>query len=316
MSDPDQSKAGVSKALGYTGAPLDRLSHRRADDGWMNNKLYDSESRIVAVWKDKSLVHNEADGALLPTVGEAKELLDAGRHHSFLGMKKGVAYFGVDLSHHEDPYKAHPHIDSHGTFEDLRKVGPALEREEGSILAHARGLMFWHNKNGFCGVCGAESKAEKAGSQRRCVNPDCNSLNFPRTDPAVIMLVYKGDNCLLGRSPHFMPRMYSTLAGFVETGETLEEAVSREVLEETAVVVDPMKVRYWASQPWPFPASLMLGFHAEAETEEIMIDEEEMEDARWVHRSQLDNLEDIGMKLPRRDSIAYRLIVSWMNGEA
>jgi len=306
----------VSKALWYTGAPLDRLSHRRADDGWMNGKLYDETSRIVAVWRDKSLVHNEDEAALLPTVGEAKELLDAGRHHSFLGMTGGVAYFGVDLSHLEDPYEAHPHIDSNGVFEDLRKVGPALEQGEGSILAHARGLMFWHRRNGHCGVCGAPTQAEKAGSQRRCTNPDCNTEHFPRTDPAVIMLVHRGDNCLLGRTRNFMPRMYSTLAGFVEPGESLEEAVAREVLEETAVIVDPAKVRYWASQPWPFPASLMLGFHAEADSEDIIVDEEELEDARWVHRSQMDNLEDLGMRLPRRDSIAYRLIVSWMNGDA
>jgi len=308
--------SGVSKALWYTGAPLDRLSHRRVDDDWMNAKLNDSESRIVTVWRDKSLVHNEDDAALMPTVGEARELLDESQHHSFLGIRSGIAYFGVDLSHHEDPYKAHPKIDESGIFEDLRKVGPALKQDEGSILAHARGLMFWHRRNGFCGVCGSENKSEKAGSQRRCQNPDCKAEHFPRTDPAVIMLVHKGDNCLLGRSRHFMPKMYSTLAGFVESGETLEEAVAREVLEESAIVVDPAKVRYWASQPWPFPASLMLGFHAEAETDEIIIDEVEMEDARWVHRSQLDNMEDFGMKLPRRDSIAYRLIVSWMRGEA
>ncbi len=312
----DTPAPSASKALWYTGAPLDRLSHRRADDGWMTKKLYDPESRIVAVWRDKSLVHNEDESALLPTVGEARELLDAGRYHSFLGMRDGTAYFGVDLSHHEDPYQAHPQIDANGAFEDLRKVGPALAQAEGSILAHARGLMFWHRRNGFCGVCGSETKPEKAGSQRRCQNPDCKTEHFPRTDPAVIMLVYKGDNCLLGRTRNFMPQMYSTLAGFVESGETLEEAVAREVLEETAVVVDPAKVRYWASQPWPFPASLMLGFHAEAETDEIIVDTEEMEDARWVHKSQLDHLEDFGMKLPRRDSIAYRLIVSWMNGEA
>ncbi len=312
----DVTQAGVSKALWYTGAPLDRLSHRRADDGWMNNKLYDPESRIVAVWRDKSLVHNEEDTALLPTVGEAKDLLDAGRFHSFLGVREGIAYFGVDLSHHEDPYQAHPTIDAQGMFEDLRKVGPALAQQEGSILAHARGLMFWHRRNGHCGVCGAPTKSEKAGSQRRCTDPDCNTEHFPRTDPAVIMLVHRGDKCLLGRTRNFLPRMYSTLAGFVEPGESLEEAVAREVLEETAIVVDPAKVRYWASQPWPFPASLMLGFHAEAETEEIVVDEEELEDARWMHRSQMDNLEDYGMALPRRDSIAYRLIMSWMQGAA
>ena len=142
------------------------------------------------------------------------------------GVKEGIAYFGIDLSHHEDPYQAHPHIDNNGTFEDLRAVGPSLEQHEGSILAHARGLMFWHKRNGYCGVCGAETQPEKAGSQRRCTNVDCNTEHFPRTDPAVIMLVYKGDTCLLGRTRNFIPQMYSTLAGFVEPAESLEEAVA------------------------------------------------------------------------------------------
>ena len=232
----------------------------------------------MPVWRSQSLVHNEEDRALMPTIGEAAELIEAGKHLTMLGIREGVAYFSIDLSHHEDPY-VHSVLDENGAFEDLRKVGPALSPEDGSILAHARGVTFWHSRNAFCSVCGSPTHTTHAGYQRKCTDDACGAEHFPRTDPAVIMLVHKDDSCLLGRSARFMPGMYSTLAGFVEPGESLEEAVAREVMEEVGVLVHPENVRYWASQPWPFPPSLMLGFHARAETSEIILDEEEMEDA-------------------------------------
>lgn len=299
---------------------VDRLAHVRERESWLDELLAQPETRLVPVWRSRNLFADLGNRAIpptagFPTVADAGRLVEMARYVVFLGDYQGIAHIGIDLSP-LDEETVNLLVGKWGQFSDLREIGPLVERFEGAVMAYARGLMFWHSRHGFCGICGHQTVLAKGGHQRNCSNPDCGASHFPRTDPAVIMLIYKGDNCLLGRSRHFMPRMYSTLAGFVETGETLEEAVSREVLEETAIIVDPAKVRYWASQPWPFPASLMLGFHAEAESEEIIIDEEEMEDARWVHRSQLDNLEEIGMKLPRRDSIAYRLIVSWMNGEA
>ena len=305
----------MAKGLWYTGAPLDRLSHRRGDQEWLTERLSREETCLVPVWRNQNLAHNEDDRALLPTVGEARELLDAGKHVTLLGTREGKAYFALDLSHHEDPY-IHPLLDAQGAFDDLRKFGPAIDQHEGAILAHARGLMFWHARHQHCGVCGSPTELSEAGNQRNCTNPDCRAQHFPRTDPAVIMLVYKDDYCLLGRNANFPIRgMYSTLAGFVEPGESLEEVVAREVLEEVGVTCLPQNVHYWASQPWPFPASLMLGFHAKAEDWEIVLQEDEMEDAKWLHRLQMDDPESVGVKFPRRDSIAYRLIKSWMDGE-
>jgi NAD+ diphosphatase len=299
------------KDLWYTGAPLDRVSHRRGDASWLAQRLAQPDSRLVPVWRAKSFVHVDENRAIMPRVAEAGGLAEAGRHVSLLGLKAGVAYFALDLSHLDDPY-AHPGVDGEGAFEDLREVGPNIPHEEGSILAHARGLMHWHGRHTFCAVCGSPSALVQAGYQRNCTNQACKAPHFPRTDPAVIMLVAKDDQCLLGRTHNFRPRMYSTLAGFVEPGESLEEAVRREVMEEVGVTIG--EVRYMASQPWPFPSSLMLGFHAEALTTEITIDPEEMEDARWLSRQQVEDCEALGIRMPRTDSIAFRLIKAWFEG--
>ncbi|MSO77102.1 MAG: NAD(+) diphosphatase [Alphaproteobacteria bacterium] len=297
--------------LWYTGAPLDRVAHRRGDDAWLASRLAAPDSRLVPVWRSKSFVHAEENRALMPLVGEASRLAEAGRHVSLLGLRQGIAYFALDLSHLDDPY-AHPGVDGEGAFEDLREVGPNIPHDEGSILAHARGLMHWHGRHGFCALCGSPSALAQAGYQRNCTNPACKAPHFPRTDPAVIMLVTKDDQCLLGRTHNFRPRMYSTLAGFVEPGESLEEAVRREVMEEVGVTIG--EVRYMASQPWPFPSSLMLGFHARALTTELTIDAEEMEDARWLSHDQVVNCADLGIAMPRTDSIAFRLIKAWLEG--
>ena len=293
----------------YTRSPLDRASHRREDATWFDALCGANETCIVPVWRSQNLVHAEDGRALLPTLADAADLLKLGRFAAVLGLREGVGYVAVDLSHLEDPYE-HPLFGEHAVFEDLRKVGPMLAREEGAILAHARGLMTWHQRHGFCGVCGSPTESSHAGHQRDCTNPNCRTTHFPRTDPAVIMLVVKGDMCLLGRTHNFRPGMYSTLAGFVEPGESLEEAVAREVYEETSVRVG--EVRYMGSQPWPFPSSVMLGFHATAETTDIRIDPKELEDARWVHRLQLENPRELGITLPRADSIASRLIQAWI----
>src|SRR3954447_26002411 len=207
-------------------------------------------------------------------------------------------------------------------FGDLRQFGGLLAREEGALLALARAMAFWHSRHRFCGVCGAPTRSEEAGHVRRCTEAGCATTHFPRTDPAVIMLVTDGDRALLGRNKNFLPGMYSTLAGFVEPGESLEDAVAREVMEETAVRVGA--VHYHSSQPWPFPANIMLGFFAQAASTAITVDYAELEDARWFERDWLlshvgndklqgdnlrgDNLRDDNFRLPRRDSIARRLI--------
>jgi NAD+ diphosphatase len=229
-----------------------------------------------------------------------------------LGIVEERAIFAVDLSHCEAPLDA---IAATGAFDftDLRRVGPLLPRTEGALLAYARGIAYWHERHRFCGVCGAPTRSEEGGHVRRCTNGACEATHFPRTDPAVIMLVHDGERCLLGRKAEWPKGMHSTLAGFVEPGESLEEAVAREVFEETGIEVE--EVTYHSSQPWPFPASLMLGFHARARTRTITIDADELEHAAWYERADLLAREDDDtLRLPRRDSIARRLVEDWLRG--
>jgi NAD+ diphosphatase len=171
--------------------------------------------------------------------------------------------------------------------------------------------MHWRTKHGFCGVCGHTCEQRAAGNVLHCTNATCGTQHFPRTDPAVIMLVHRGDRALLGHSARFpIANMYSTLAGFVEPGESLEEAVAREVFEEAGVRV--ANVTYHSSQPWPFPASIMLGFHAEALCDTIVVDRDELTDARWFTRAEVRAAEAHGFTVPRGDSIARRLIEDWL----
>lgn len=197
---------------------------------------------------------------------------------------------------------------------DLRGFGATLPAGLAATLAYARGMAFWHAGHRFCGRCGAPTEIGRGGHVRICSDSSCAAPSFPRTDPAVIMLVTDGARCLLGRQEKWPQGMVSTLAGFVEPGETLEEAVAREVMEEAGVRVG--RITYRASQPWPFPSSLMLGFWAEAETTEIVVDERELADARWFHRDELRAMGEVGdglpgWKLPRRDSISRWLIETW-----
>jgi NAD+ diphosphatase len=172
--------------------------------------------------------------------------------------------------------------------------------------------MHWHARHHFCGVCGYPTQSAEAGHVRRCTNPTCGASHFPRTDPAVIMLVHDGgDRVILGRQAQWPPGMHSVLAGFVEPGENLEEAVTREVAEEVGIAVTD--VRYQSSQPWPFPASIMLGFTARALATDLQLSDDELETARWYTRAELRaSPESESFRLPRRDSIARRLVEDWL----
>ncbi len=221
----------------------------------------------------------------------------------FLGTLEDTAYFAVEVT---------ADVPAHGEFRDLRRVGALLDPADGSVLAYARGMIYWHVRHRFCGLCGNPTQSLQGGHVRRCRNADCGASHFPRTDPAIIVLVTDNDRCLLTRQEAWPDGYYSALAGFVEPGESVGEAVAREVAEETGIEIE--SVRYHSSQPWPFPSSLMLGFTAMYRGGALQVDRDELEDARWYGREELRRLTAAGeIRLPPRASIARRMIDEWLN---
>ncbi|HLI22622.1 MAG TPA: NAD(+) diphosphatase [Stellaceae bacterium] len=299
------------KHVNFYAGGMDRASHLRKDAAWLGERLAHATTRFVPVWRGQNLIADYEGAAPFAALLPPEAIDTAGKETVLLGIEGDCAYFAVDLSAMEAPLEAIRKAPP-SAFIDLRRVGPLLKRQEGSLLAFARGMSYWHSRHRFCGVCGAPTKAEEAGHVRRCSNEACNAMHFPRTDPAVIMLVHQGsERCLLGRQAAWPQGMHSTLAGFVEPGESLEEAVAREVYEETRIELQ--SITYHSSQPWPFPASLMLGFHAEAKTTDITVDKTELEAAQWYERSWLlAHQDDENFRLPRRDSIARRLLEDWL----
>ncbi len=302
---PEMTPILPSRPNAYTGSPLDRAGHRRSDAGWIATQLADPATRFVPLWRGRTLVR-EADGGT-PEAVFPQALASEPYPWAFLGTAGEVATFAVDFSAVEDPAPLVPAAS--GAFAELRGASAALPAQQAAIVAHARALLHWRSRHRFCGICGAACEPRQAGHVMVCSG--CATHHFPRTDPAVIMLVSNGERVLLGRSQRFAnSKMYSTLAGFVEPGESLEEAVAREVFEESAVRVG--QVRYHSSQPWPFPGNIMLGFYAEALSETIRIDETELVDARWFSRAEMADPAAHGFLLPPGDSIARRLIEDWL----
>ena len=297
----------------YAGSNLDRMANLRTDEAWLTARRGDPETRYVALWRGLCLVEgDEAPNPVLLPAGVIREAMPAGAPVVLLGLADAAARFAVDLSDHADDPGAGP-LAGRGAFRDLRDVGRLMSAPDAALLAHARGVMNWHRRHRFCGVCGAATELREAGYLRVCADAACAAQHFPRTDPAIIVLVSDGERCLLGRGPDWPQGLYSTLAGFVEPGESLEEAVAREIKEEAGI--DVRDVRYHSSQPWPFPASLMLGFHAVAATTALIVDRDELDDARWFHRDELLN-PSAGARLPRVDSIARQLVEHWLgNGD-
>jgi NAD+ diphosphatase len=291
----------------YDHAVLDRAGAFRKDASWVAARLADEATRFIPVWRSQNLFVEEPPAPVLLRRDALRELPG---DVVLLGLWDGRAVFAADLSPLETPLDA-IRLDRPAQFGDLRRFGPLIDPGEGTLLAYGRGMLYWHSRHRFCGVCGSPTASVEAGHVRRCGNAACGTTHFPRTDPAVIMLVTDGDRCLLGRQRQWPPGMHSTLAGFVEPGESLERAVVREVFEETGVEVS--EVAYHSSQPWPFPSSLMLGFTAHAVTTGLSVDPEELETARWFERDWLLSHEDDDeFRLPRRDSIARRLIEDWL----
>ena len=237
----------------YSGMPLSRDEAIRRDGEALARLRDDPRSRVLVVWRNQHLIADPAAPAATWHGGDTgRRLLAEAEDWALLGLAGEVAHFAVDISHLEAP-AALPEFAGRGDFLDLRAVGALLARDDGSVMAYARGLLYWQRRHRFCGVCGSPTKIVHGGHVRRCTDGGCGIDQFPRTDPAIIVLVSYRDDCLLGRQRVWPAGMHSTLAGFVEPGESLEEAVIREVREEAGVVLE--KPVYRSSQPWPFPAS-------------------------------------------------------------
>ena len=308
----------------YSKSAIDRADHIRKDATAIKRLRAAENTRLVPLYNGKSLISDVSQTPSALVLPPDRKPSDT---EIFLGFDDEHTYFAVDISKMSEPELEATISDAMdmrgqqqaGQFKDLRAVGPLLSDHEGSLLAYARGLVFWNDLTRHCIRCGNTLTSCNGGHVRSCSN--CDYTVFPRTDPAVIMLVTHADDegnelCLLGRSPAWPEGVFSTLAGFVEPGESLEMAVQREVLEEASIRTED--VRYVASQPWPFPRSIMLGFEAIATSTEIRCDPTELADAQWFTREQLRTFgnwtdEGDGYKLPRTDSIARHLIDRWID---
>lgn len=300
--------------LSYAQDPIDRAHHLRSAPAELARRWNNPSTRVLVMWGGKHLTTPSGTPySLSPSdIGPDPE------QSIFLGDGDSGSWFAHDWGTAEDEPSQTP---ADAVWRDLRENGPGLGGRDASLHVYARGLILWHRRTAYCSVCGSAVSMAEGGHVRRCHSADCGVSHFPRTDPAVIMLVTDGkDRVLLGRQASWPPGAVSTLAGFVEPGETLEQAVAREVFEEAGIVIS--HARYSASQPWPFPGSLMLGFEAVASSEEITIDPKELESARWFHRDEIKTFRDgwladgDGWALPRPDSISRFLILSWLNRPA
>jgi len=297
----------------FTANPLNRASELRTDPAWLADQLAQPEARIVPFWRTKPLIRLEG---VRPTpawvTAEALSPHFDGERTIFLGLDtEQTPHFACDISAVPEP-KEDPVLPSLGKFIDLRSICPNLSVPDTGILAQAKAILQWHHSHRFCSTCGVETQMSDGGYRRHCVA--CSTDHFPRTDPVVIMLVTDGDRCLLGRGAAWETGNYSALAGFVEPGETFEAAVVREVAEETAIEV--RNVRYFTSQPWPWPMNLMTAFFADAVTTDITLRDNELEDAKWFTRDEvrlaLKGDPEAGFNCAPPLAIAHHLLKAWL----
>lgn len=305
-----------AETVTFGGSALDRAAHLRADP---------PAGDVLPIWRGKPLLMGSAEARAPVFLSAEHEIFaDAGEPAVFLGRDDGIARYARDVSGWEPPElpetvgaftdpseQRHPSLTQGETYAELRASMVGLTARSAELVATGKALLEWHRTHRFCAKCGSPSEMTQAGWQRTC--PACEAHHFPRTDPVVIMLITRGNSLLMGRSPFWPEGMYSLLAGFVEPGETIEAAVRREVVEECGIEVG--EVRYLASQPWPFPTSLMFGCQGFATSSEITIDPNEIEEAFWMTREEM--MEAVAgqnekVRPARPGSIARFLIEKWL----
>jgi NAD+ diphosphatase len=310
--------------IAFVGASLDRSAHLRGKTDDLHSLAASDGGRFLVLWRGRPLVCGAQKHRLALLPEGHPVLKDAELPPIFLGMSEGKAYFACELSKwvpdtlgeeatgiFDLNEYSHPDLPPDHLFCDLRAVMTRLSPLDAELAATAKSLLVWHASHRFCSACGAESQSIQSGWQRKC--PTCGAMHFPRTDLVVIMLVTLGNSVLLGRSPGWPEGMYSLLAGFMEPGETIEAAIRREVFEETGVKIGD--VGLMASQPWPYPSSLMIGCRAEALSHEITLDPVELENALWVSRETLVDVfagRHPVIRPSRRGSIAHALLLDWL----
>ncbi|MGH6992900.1 MAG: NAD(+) diphosphatase [Caulobacteraceae bacterium] len=300
----------------FAGNPLDRASVRRGDRAFLDEALCAADSLALAMWNGRPLVETApAGGPQLAWLNAAmaRDMAGGTERLLFMGLWKEAAVFALDFEGGADP--AEGALEGLGRFEDLRAIALDLPPAEAAIAATAKAMFEWRRRHRHCAACGEVSQPADGGWKRVC--PACQAEHFPRTDPVVIMLPTCGERCLLGRQAAWPKGMYSALAGFVEPGETIEEACARELFEEAALKT--LAVRYHSTQPWPYPSSLMIGLIAEVESEEAAPDGEEIDEVRWFSRNEAGAVlrgEVVGVRAPGALAIAHQLIRAWTSEES
>ena len=300
---------GPSGTIPFCGNPLDRAGERRTDCDWLAARRRDPYSLVWPLWRLQPLLRGQGEcveaGYLRPGIVEEVAREDA--ISIFLGLDDGRPVFALDVAAADDPSTGGC-LTGLGYFRDARTAAQLLPLKDAAILGQAKALIDWHQRHGFCPNCGARTQLVDAGYRRHC--GACGADHFPRTDPVVIMLAFHGDACLVGRAHRFPKGMFSALAGFIEPGETIEEAVAREIQEEAGVRV--RDVTYFATQPWPFPSSLMIGCFAQAESREISLNDHELAEAFWLEKWKLRALlggERVdGLWVPPPVAVAHHLL--------